>query len=68
MPKMIYLPITLTAMLTMTGCESDENRRLADLAACRVMPPHVDRYEREQRLFGMLDAIEYWLGTAKRDR
>ena len=38
------------------------HRRLADLAACRVMPPHVDRYEREQRLFGMLDAIEWRLG------
>ena len=36
----------------------------ADLAACRVMPPHVDRYEREQRLLGMMDAIEWRLGTS----
>ena len=38
------------------GCESLKRKlnlpEVADLAACQVMPPHVDRYEREQRLYG----------------
>ena len=40
MPKMIYLPITLIVMLTMIGCESDENRRLADLAERQLQRQH----------------------------
>ena len=42
--------------------------RLADLAACRVLPPHVDRYKPERRLLGQLDAIEYRVGTDAGER
>lgn len=49
MPKMIYLPMTLIAMLTMTGCEPDENRRLADLAERQLQRQH----EQNQRIAEM---------------
>ena len=54
------------------GCETLKRKlnlpEVADLATCRVMPPHVDRCEREQRLFGLLDAIEYRVGADAGER
>ena len=49
MPRMIYLPITIAAMLTAIGCESDENRRLADLAERQLQRQH----EQNQRIAEM---------------
>jgi hypothetical protein len=49
MSKMIYLPIVLTMMLTLTGCESDENRRLAELAERQLQRQH----EQNQRITEM---------------